>query len=287
MASADEPIVLSDDDDEPPLAKRRAGKEPETGAGAAGPRAAGAGGAAGPASSPEVIEIEDVQVRCCSCNAVFDQDETTSSSECSHPVCAGCLQALVQKAGQESGPISLRLVCPSKPSCSGQLRFAALGCAPKGAVKQDAPTKVEKQLFAEVKERAAAARTAQRACSCGAQMKLLSDDKVGPPPAQSCVVVTFPALSCEPLTFLLRLFSLQLQEPTAAEVKSCVAALSLAASTVAEKKAALKKLVVAFPDSVKRKVRGHCLKHSWRQMSPALPPEEALTRPASAATRGY
>lgn len=44
------------------------------------------------------------------------------------------------------------------------------------------------------------------------------------------------------------------QEPTQAEVKSCTAALSLA-GTVAEKKAALKKLFSGFTDDVKRKVR--------------------------------
>lgn len=181
MATAEDPIVLSDSEDERPL-KRRPGKEPADAEGAAAASGAAAGGAAaGSSPEPEIIEIDDVQVRCCACDADVDQDETTTSSECSHPVCMSCLQALVQKAGQDgsTGPVSQRLVCPcSKPECSGQLRFSALGCAPKGAVKQDAPTKLEKQLFAEVKEKAAGARTAQKGCSCGAQMKSLSDDKV-------------------------------------------------------------------------------------------------------------
>lgn len=179
MANADEPIVLSDDDDEPvePPAKRRSGKEPEA--------AAGGSPGAGPSTAAqkyEVIEIEDVQVRCCACKKTVDIDDTMTSAECSHPVCADCLTSAVQAASTEGGTSGLgsRLVCPcSEPACSGQLRFWALGLTPKGAVKQDAPVKLERQLFNEVHERSAAARAAgSQACSCGAQTRPLSNEKV-------------------------------------------------------------------------------------------------------------
>lgn len=165
MAAVDEPIVLSDSEDERP-AKRRAGKEPAA--------EAAAGGVS--AEAIEVIEIEDIRVRCCSCGVEQDQDDTLTSAECRHPSCMACLQKSVQLCSSGTGLLLERLVCLEK-DCGGHLRFAALGFMPRGAVRQDVPDKLEMKLASEARG-AAAAQAGTKGCSCGAHMRLVDSDKV-------------------------------------------------------------------------------------------------------------